>query len=233
MTGPKRLILVLLLAGSTAEDSLAETTARSVSSSQEWGDAASPEPLMEAAIAEAAGRFGVPPAWIRAVIRAESGFDPRAVSSAGALGLMQLMPDTYAEMRRRHGLGSDPFAIHDNIRAGAAYLREMHDRFGEAGVLASYNAGPGRYAAHLAEGRQLPAETLAYERRVRRFLSAASTPHAGPSAAEPISPAQTAPVDPYASPLFVVRTRVPGPAATDLPDAPSAPARISDPEGGA
>ena len=75
---------------------------------------------------------------------------------------MQIMPDTWAGLRQRYRLGRDPYDPHDNILAGAAYLREMHDRYGTAGFLAAYNAGPGRYAEYLATGRPLPAETLAY-----------------------------------------------------------------------
>ncbi len=77
------------------------------------------------------------------------------------MGLMQIMPATWAALRRRHGLGDDPFDPRDNILGGAAYLREMYDRFGAPGFLAAYNAGPERYAQHLA-GRPLPAETRAY-----------------------------------------------------------------------
>lgn len=112
-------------------------------------------------IAEASRRFGVPIAWIRAVMRAESAGESRAVSSAGAMGLMQIMPATWADLRARHGLGRDPYDPRDNILAGAAYLRELHDRYGSPGFLAAYNAGPGRYEASLA-GRLLPAETRAY-----------------------------------------------------------------------
>ncbi|MBZ7921514.1 lytic transglycosylase domain-containing protein [Ensifer adhaerens] len=112
-------------------------------------------------IAEASRRFGVPIAWIRAVMRAESAGEPRAVSSAGAMGLMQIMPATWAGLRARHGLGRDPYDPRDNILAGTAYLRELHDRYGSPGFLAAYNAGPGRYEASLG-GRPLPAETRAY-----------------------------------------------------------------------
>lgn len=117
---------------------------------------------IDAAVLEAARRFDLPQAWIRAVMRAESGLDPHAVSRAGAMGLMQLMPQTWAALRARLGLGSDPFDVRDNIIAGAAYLRDLLDRFGVPGFLAAYNAGPGRYAEHLATGRPLPAETRAY-----------------------------------------------------------------------
>ncbi|WP_234051902.1 MULTISPECIES: lytic transglycosylase domain-containing protein [unclassified Xanthobacter] len=112
-------------------------------------------------IAEASRRFGVPIAWIRAVMRAESAGVSRAVSSAGAMGLMQIMPATWADLRVRHGLGRDPYDPRDNILAGTAYLRELHDRYGSPGFLAAYNAGPGRYEASLG-GRPLPAETRAY-----------------------------------------------------------------------
>jgi soluble lytic murein transglycosylase-like protein len=94
-------------------------------------------------IAEAARRFGIPEHWIRAVMRVESAGDVRAMSSAGAMGLMQIMPRHMGRSARRHGLGADPYDPRDNILAGAAYLREMHDRYGSPGFLAAYNAGPG------------------------------------------------------------------------------------------
>ena len=118
-------------------------------------------------IAEASARFGIPASWIKRVIQVESGghamLGGRPItSSAGAMGLMQLMPGTWAEMRLAHRLGADPYAPRDNILAGSAYLRAMYDRFGYPGLFAAYNAGPQRYAEHLATGRRLPSETLAY-----------------------------------------------------------------------
>ena len=113
-------------------------------------------------VTEASKRFGVPEHWIRAVMHVESSVKQRARSSKGAMGLMQIMPKTWAELRARHGLGADPFDPHDNILAGAAYIRELHDRYGAPGFLAAYNAGPGRYERHLATGRPLPDETRAY-----------------------------------------------------------------------
>jgi soluble lytic murein transglycosylase-like protein len=118
-------------------------------------------------IDEASLRFGIPGEWIRRVMRAESGgrtsVDGRPLtSSAGAMGLMQLMPGTWADMRDLHGLGQDPHDPRDNILAGTAYLRALYDRFGYPGLFAAYHAGPARYAAHLATGRRLPAETVAY-----------------------------------------------------------------------
>lgn len=113
-------------------------------------------------VAEAAQRFGVPESWIYAVMRVESAGNRNAVSHAGAMGLMQVMPATWADLRARHGLGANPYDPRDNIMAGTAYLREMYDRFGSPGFLAAYNAGPGRYRDHLASGRTLPAETRHY-----------------------------------------------------------------------
>ncbi len=118
-------------------------------------------------VADAARRFGIPEAWIWAVMRVESAGNARAVSRAGAIGLMQIMPGTWAQLRARHGLGTDPFDVRDNIMAGAAYLREMHDRFGNASaMLAAYNAGPGRYDEYLSRRRRLPTETVAYLARL-------------------------------------------------------------------
>jgi hypothetical protein len=116
-----------------------------------------------AEIAAASQRFGIPEPWIRAVMRAESAGDRHAVSHRGAMGLMQVMPATWAGLRAQHGLGADPFVPQDNVMAGTAYLREMLDRFGSVPLmLAAYNAGPRRVEAHLATGQPLPAETRAY-----------------------------------------------------------------------
>ncbi|MGY6770909.1 lytic transglycosylase domain-containing protein [Komagataeibacter sp. NFXK3] len=125
-------------------------------------------------VRQAAERNAIPPAWVRAVLRAESAGDRHAVSGAGAMGLMQLMPDTWKDVRRTLNLGADPFDPHDNIAAGAAYLRWLHDRYGDAGFLAAYNAGPGRYDDHLATGRPLPAETVSYVASVARLIDNSS-----------------------------------------------------------
>jgi len=113
-------------------------------------------------VAEASTRFGIPMQWIRAVMGVESSNNQHATSPKGAMGLMQIMPETYADLRVRHGLGDNPYDPHNNILAGAAYLREMHDLYGSPGFLAAYNAGPIRYEDHLTTGRPLPAETRAY-----------------------------------------------------------------------
>lgn len=149
-------------------------------------------------IVEASSRFGVPLAWIEAVMRAESGGRTQrggrpTRSRAGAIGLMQLMPGTWAEIRWRLGLGDDPDAPRDNILAGTFYLRLMYDRFGYPGLFAAYNAGPARYAEHLAGRRALPAETSAYLASV------------APSAGQP-TPVVAKPMPPVS--IFAVRKDV-------------------------
>ncbi len=115
-----------------------------------------------ASITEASRRFDIPETWIRAIMRVESHGDARAVSAKGAMGLMQIMPPTWDELRVRYGLGDDPFDPHDNIIAGAAYLGALRDRYGMPGALAAYNAGPARYEEHRLLGVPLPGETTAY-----------------------------------------------------------------------
>lgn len=157
-------------------------------------------------ITEASLRFGVPTAWIERVMQSESrgrtSLDGRPIRSrAGAIGLMQLMPGTWAAMRERLGLGSNPDDPRDNILAGTFYLRLMYDRFGYPGLFAAYNAGPGRYAAHLATGSALPGETVAYLQTV------SGVPSALPS------PVVAAPREA----LFVVRYQADSPLGSTLP----------------
>jgi len=125
-------------------------------------------------VTEAAQRFGIPEQWIYAVMRTESAGQIRAVSSAGAMGLMQLMPATWARQRARFGLGADPFDPRENIMAGTSYLREMYDSYGASGMLAAYNAGPGRYQDWRDRGRLLPAETRAYVAKIAPMLQPGS-----------------------------------------------------------
>jgi D-alanyl-D-alanine carboxypeptidase len=113
-------------------------------------------------IREAAVRYGVPERWVRAVMQQESGGEEQATSPAGAMGLMQVMPATYEELRVRHRLGDDPYEPHNNILAGTAYIREMYDRYGAPGFLAAYNAGPDRVDGYLAGRAALPDETVNY-----------------------------------------------------------------------
>lgn len=148
------------------------------------------------AIDEASRRFGIPEAWIRAVMRVESNGDRRAVSRAGAMGLMQVMPATYADLRRQLGIGADPFDVRDNILAGTAYLRQMYDRYGAPGFLAAYNAGPGRWESHLNGSRPLPNETVNYLSRLAPALGFAAVDSAS-------EPAARRPPSPFEAPLFV------------------------------
>ena len=181
------------------------------------GAASAPEGVerWSAHISEASARFGVPESWIRSVMRAESGgrtiLNGRPVESVkGAQGLMQVMPATWRDLRSRYGLGADPHDPRDNILAGTAYLREMHERFGYPGLFAAYNAGPARYSRHLTTGRRLPAETIAYVASVagmRPGGSAAPPPEAR-SASLFAGPGQGIALagdmaQPSASPLFV------------------------------
>ncbi|MFN4925764.1 lytic transglycosylase domain-containing protein [Bradyrhizobium sp.] len=144
-------------------------------------------------IADAATRFRLPAVWIRAVMRAESAGDPRAISSKGAMGLMQIMPETWAELRARHRLGADPNDARDNIIAGAGYIRELLDRYGSPGWIAAYNAGPGRYDEAL-NGRPLPTETRAYVAAVTSAIGAGG-----------IAMAVTDPLAWTRAPLFIVQ----------------------------
>lgn len=127
-------------------------------------------------IAEASKRFHIPASWIRAVMSRESGGrtmmaegQPIA-SSMGALGLMQLLPETYAEMSAQEGLGSDVLDPHDNIIAGAAYLRWLKHKYGFPAMFAAYNDGPGNFEKYLADHRDLPDETKAYVDAMTRQL---------------------------------------------------------------
>lgn len=133
-------------------------------------------------VREAATRFRVPERWVRAVMRQESGGREQAVSSAGAMGLMQVMPATYAGLRARHGLGDDPYDPHSNVLAGTAYIREMYDRYGSPGFLAAYNAGPDRVDSYLAGSGGLPNETVNYLAAITPNLGS-TVPLSGPLAA--------------------------------------------------
>jgi soluble lytic murein transglycosylase-like protein len=130
-------------------------------------DARDPTRAWYGLISEAARRFSIPEAWIRNVMAMESGGravrDGRATTSrAGAMGLMQIMPGTWQNLRERYRLGSDPYDPHDNILAGAAYLSELYRQYGYPDLLAAYNAGPSRLGAFLRGEKPLPAETQAY-----------------------------------------------------------------------
>jgi len=171
-------------------------------------------------VAEAARRFGIPEAWIWAVMRVESRGDPRAVSPAGAMGLMQLMPATWAALRARLGLRADPFDARDNIMAGAAYLRAMHDRYGDpVAMLAAYNAGPGRYDEYLSRGRPLPGKTRAYLARLAPMIGGAGDVQLA---------AATLPADPFAWRRAALFVRTAGADAASPASPTSQPERSDD-----
>lgn len=133
-------------------------------------------------IADASERFGVAEDWIRAVIRMESGGrtlqgDNRPITSdAGAMGIMQIMPQTYQEMRQRYGLGANPYDPHDNVLAGTAYLSWLYGKYGYPKLFAAYNAGPGTLEARIASAHELPNETRAYVSGIARILGIKSNP---------------------------------------------------------
>ncbi|RCS23814.1 lytic transglycosylase domain-containing protein [Phyllobacterium salinisoli] len=187
---------------------------------------ASPSDPYAGPITEAARRFGIPEAWIRAVMRVESRGDVRAISPKGAMGLMQIMPTTWSDLRARHGLGGDPYDPRDNIMAGAAYLREMHDRYGSPGFLAAYNAGPGRYEEYRATGRPLPAETRAYVAALAPIIG-------GGDLAAAVTVATADPLAWTRAPLFIVqvdsRPRADRQRTDSDPVAPPAPESVRDP----
>lgn len=155
-------------------------------------------------VAEAATKTGLPRVWIEAVILAESGGrtvqNGRPItSSKGAMGLMQLMPATYSDLRTALNLGADPYDPHDNILAGATYLRAMYDRFGYPGMFAAYNAGPGRYQVSLG-GQRLPVETQNY---LAELTQSRSEIQSGLAIFVGQAPASPTPPAPERSALFV------------------------------
>ena len=114
-------------------------------------------------IRDAAAEAGVPAEIVKAVIHAESAFNADAVSRAGAMGLMQLMPETARELGVR-----DPFRADENVQGGARYLRHLYDRYGGwTHALAAYNAGP--TAVDRYQGVPPYGETQRYVRRVMSY----------------------------------------------------------------
>jgi membrane-bound lytic murein transglycosylase B len=126
----------------------------------------------DADIQRASKRFKVPQGWIRSVMEAESGGrtmsseTERITSDKGAMGLMQLMPETWREWRASLGLGNDPYDTHDNITAATAYLRFLHAKYGYPAMFAAYNDGPGNLEQRMIDGGLLPAETQLYVARI-------------------------------------------------------------------
>lgn len=166
-------------------------------------------PAIARHVREASLRFDIPEHWIRAVMHVESAGNVHATSTAGAMGLMQVMPETWQSLTARYTLGGDPYDARASVLAGTAYLREMLDRFGSPGFLAAYNAGPGRYEQYLSSGRPLPVETRAYVARLAPMIG-------GADAAGGLVPArqmQPSRIAWSAAPLFSGRPAAPAGAA--------------------
>jgi len=181
-------------------------------------------------IKEASGRFNLPEPWIRGVMKQESGGQQDVISWAGAIGLMQVMPDTYADLQDRYHLGDDPFDPHNNILAGTAYLREMYDRFGSPGFLAAYNAGPNRVDQYVNNGRPLPAETVHYVAAIAPRLGN-DTPMTGPLAVYGGRGVEVASTGYHPAPTRYARAPTPAGCDTDAaynPDGPCRPVAASD-----
>jgi hypothetical protein len=126
-------------------------------------------------VAAASRRFGLSADWIRAVMRVESGgrteIDDKPITSrAGAVGIMQMMPQTYRAMSAEYRLGANPFNPHDNVFAATAYLRSLYKRYGFPNMFAAYNGGPGKLEDHLEKGAPLPEETQNYVASITRIL---------------------------------------------------------------
>jgi soluble lytic murein transglycosylase-like protein len=121
---------------------------------------------MVEAIADASRRYDVPPETILAVIRIESAFDPEAVSEAGAVGLMQVLPSTAEELARELRMPFSEETLRDpssNIALGTFYLTKMLGRFDDLALaLAAYNAGPGRVVPGAPPINDYSARVLAY-----------------------------------------------------------------------
>ncbi len=158
--------------------------------------ASTPTPTLQDLIAEASRRFGVPASWIAEVMAVESRGRTGALSPKGAIGLMQVMPETYADMRARYGLGANPWEPRDNVLAGTAYLRLLYDRYGAPGFLVAYNAGPGRWDDYRLRARPLPAETVAYLARLGPVVGGSVLPL-------PTFAGWSAPRSPLSAPIFV------------------------------
>ncbi|HEX4367465.1 MAG TPA: lytic transglycosylase domain-containing protein [Rhodopila sp.] len=192
MTAPDRLVTpgrlraagaIALLAAALAacgtvphQDAIQETARYVAHAKHNYTPPGPPEDPWGPYIQEAATKYDIPEVWIRSLMRVESGGKEYLnggliTSGAGAMGLMQVMPATYDELRDRYNLGDDPFDPHDNIMAGVAYMREMYDLYGSPGFLAAYNAGPARLDDYLANARPLPDETRHYVAMIGPYVA--------------------------------------------------------------
>jgi hypothetical protein len=200
-------------------------------------------------ITEASSRFDIPERWIREVMRVESGGRTEMngapiTSGAGAMGLMQVMPATYDELRSRYTLGDDPYDPHNSILAGTAYIRELYDLYGSPGFLAAYNGGPGRLDDYLTRNRALPDETRRYVAKIGPYItdsfpnkrstaemyamnSMPSSIPAGPRYSPAADTSTAAYVPPASAPVSAVAAYVPPPAPTAPAPAAAAPVEFA------
>ena len=178
------------------------------------------EPLIE----EASARFNVPESWIVGVMRVESDGQTTLngepiTSSAGAMGLMQIMPHTYAALQKQYRLGDDPYDPHDNIWAGTAYLKAMYLRYGYPLLFAAYLTGPAHLDRYLFSSGCLPPNVIAYVNGI--VPGAISVQEADSKQPELHSP--TAKI-PRSSDLFFILKSVPEPPQPNQNQVPETPA---------
>jgi hypothetical protein len=180
--------------------------------------AMTPRELMarwEPMIVAAAKRFNLPAAWIRAVMRMESGgrtmmAEDRPITSiAGAMGIMQVMPETYATMRALYRLGPDPYDPTDNLTAGAAYLGILYRAYGYPDMFAAYNDGPKMLEAHNAGHHPWPIETVNYVSGITAILSGRAPSRVGGAQVKLTRP-DGAPVTIDAAAVLAIRAALPG-----------------------
>ena len=163
----------------------------------------------------ASKRFKVSEAWIRAVMRMESGGRTMLAegkpitSTAGAMGVMQVMPETWATMRAMYGLGSDPYDPGDNILAGTAYLGILYRAYGYPQMFAAYNDGPKMLEAHNAGTHAWPVETVNYVAGITAILSGGAPGRIGGAQVRLTRPDGTA-VMIDAAAVMTVRAALPG-----------------------
>ncbi len=178
-------------------------------------------------IVEASARFDVPQSWIRGVIRQESGGRQDALSTPGAMGLMQIMAPTYDELRQKFSLGGDPYNPHDNILAGTAYIRQLYESYGTPAFLAAYDAGMGRLDDYILRNRPLPNETRRYVASVGPRI-AGDLPRRRSSTDLMVARAATRPAPGIAPVLLASRVTQPAPRVwrDSVAEAPMPPARV-------
>ena len=167
--GTIAFLTALAACGTTVphQDAIKESARYAAHAKRSYAPPGPPDDPWGPYIRESSVRFDIPDPWIRSLMHVESGGKEYVngdlvTSGVGAMGLMQVMPATYDELRDRYHLGDDPYDPHDNITAGVAYMREMYDLYGSPGFLAAYNAGPARLDDYLSNTRALPDETRHY-----------------------------------------------------------------------